>query len=174
MRLAKIGFGFGLGLGGCGHAAQGPLDVPLGLPRAEVGGELRPYDYCPAAEPAQGAVETFPRCDNPGRDYSDSWVVVEYDADRVTRVQRFERWDDDARATERWEQLVTARTKKVAPSDDARALVTAHHDLPQGTRSWQAFKTGTYTVVAIYLLTPRPPENASVLEEILGTEPTKK
>lgn len=157
---------------GCAHAAEGPLDVPLGLPRDQLVGELRHYDYCANAEGQPGAHETFPRCDNPGIDWRDSWVVVDYDAARAIHVKRYERWDDDARAVERWNQLVTARMKLTPATDAARAEVTARHDLPPGTRSWQAFQTGQYTVVAIYLLTPRPPENASILEEILGTDRT--
>ena len=163
-------------LAGCAHTAEGPLDVPLGLPRDQLAKELARYDYCPREAPQNPQHETFPRCENPGIDYRDSWVVVEYQDGRVSRVQRFERWDDDARATERWNQLVTARGKHGGPSDAARAVVAAKHDLPPGTRSWQAFESGQYTVVAVYLLTPRPPENASILEEILGTdrEPEKK
>ncbi len=157
----------------CAHTAEGPLDVPLGLPHDQVAGELRRFDYC-ATQQAGDQHETFPRCDNPGLDFRDSWVVVDYDAGRVVRVQRFERWDDDDRATQRWNQLVTARGKKVAPSDAARVAVAARHDLPVGTRSWQAFQTGDSTIVAVYLLTPRPPENASILEEILGTAPSSQ
>jgi hypothetical protein len=155
---------------GCAHASEGPLDVPIGLPRDQLIGELRHYDYCAKDEGQPGTRETFPRCDNPGIDWRDSWVVVDYDNARAVRVQRYERWDDDARAVERWNQLVTARMKTTPATEDARAEVTARHDLPPGTRSWQAFRTGQYTVVAIYLLTPRPPENASILEEILGTD----
>jgi len=159
----------GLILTGCAHTSEGPLDVPLGLPRAQIAGELKRFDYCPREEP-ESRTQTFPRCDNPGIDYRDSWVVVEYESDRVTRVRRYERWDDDARATERWSQLVSERSKTSGQSDAARAIVSSRHDLPPGTRSWQAFKSGEYTVVAVYLLTPRPPENASILEEILGTD----
>src|SRR5438105_10288206 len=132
----------GVLLAGCAHTAEGPLDVPIGLPRTDLAGELRRYDYCPPADPSGDAHEIFPHCDDPGADYRDSWVEVDYDGGRVTRVERFERWDDDARATQRWEQLVTERGKKTAATEDARALVKARHDLPAGTRSWQAFKTG--------------------------------
>jgi hypothetical protein len=161
---------------GCAHTAEGPLDVPLGLPRDQLVGELHRYDYCAKGDPPDGDQETFPRCDNPGIDWRDSWVTVKYDNGRAIGLERYERWDDDARAVERWNQLINARGKLVPASDAARAAVTARHDLPGGTRSWQAFQTGQYTVVAIYLLTPRPPENASILEEVLGTDraPDKK
>ena len=153
---------------GCAHGVDPPLEVPLGLPRDQVPAELRRFEFCPAAERSWGPAETFPHCDGPRPDWKDSWVVVEYTNDHASRVQRFERFDDDARAIDRWNQLVNARAKKAAPTAEARAAVTAHHDLPPGTRSWQAFP-GDHTVTAVYLLTPRPPDNASVLEEILAT-----
>jgi hypothetical protein len=158
-------------LAGCAHASDGPLEVPLGLPRAQLPAELRPFEYCPAAERTWGPQETFAHCDTPGSDWGESWVVVEYAGDHATRVARYERYGDDARAIDRWNKLVNARAKKAAPTAEARAAVTAKHTLPPGTRSWQAFP-GDHTVAAVYLLTPRPPDNASVLEEILPTEPT--
>jgi len=156
-----------LALAACAHTAEGPLDVPLGLPRAQVAGELRRFDYCSGADRMDDKRETYPRCDNPGLDFRDSWVTVDFDGDRVIRYQRWERWDDDQRATDRWSKLVTARAKKTPPSDAARVAVQARHDLPKGTRSWQAFQANEHTLVAVYLLEPRPPENASILEEIL-------
>jgi hypothetical protein len=155
-------------LAGCAHAGEGPLDVPLGLPRDQVPAELHHFEYCAAAERTWGPTETFAHCDTPGLDWKDSWVVVEYAKDRAVRVARYERFDDDGRAVDRWNQLVNARARKVAPTAEARAAVSSHHTLPPGTRSWQAFP-GDHTVTAVYLLTPRPPDNASVLEEILPT-----
>ena len=166
----------GVLLAACAHTAEGPLDVPLGLPRDQLVGELHRYDYCAKADQPDSDQETFPRCDNPGIDWRDSWVVVQYDGGRAVGLERYERWDDDNRAVERWNQLINARGKTTPPTDAARAAVSARHDLPSGTRSWQAFQTGQYTVVAVYLLTPHPPENASILEEVVATDrvPDKK
>jgi hypothetical protein len=164
----RVAAGVLLVIAGCVRAADGPLDVPLGLPRDQVPAELRRFEYCAAAERTWGPTERFAHCDTPGADWAESWVVVEYTGDHASRVARYERFDDDARAVDRWNQLVNARAKKAAPTAEARATVTAVHTLPPGTRSWQAF-VGDHTVTAVYLLTPRPPDNASVLEEILPT-----
>lgn len=162
--------GVALLLAACAHNAEGPLEVPLGLPHDQLVGELKQYEYCPPPQHPDAPKETFAHCETPGADFADSWVEVEYDDSmHVTRLLRWERWDDDTRATARWNQLVEARGKKTVASDSAKAAVQSKHDLPPGTRAWQAFKVGDYTVAAVYLLTPRPPENAAVLEEILGT-----
>jgi len=38
--------------------------------------------------------------------------------------------------------------------------------LPAGTRSVKAFRGDDGVVIGIYLLTPSPPENANVLEQV--------
>jgi hypothetical protein len=57
------------------------------------------------------------------------------------------------------------------PSDEARRQLTQRQDLPGGTRSWTAFRSGDHTLVGVYLLTPTPPENASVMEELVAARP---
>ncbi len=152
----------------CVSAAEGALDVPLGIPRDQVAAAVRRYDFC-LGDLGTRAEQTFPRCNRPGIDYRDAWVVAGYDAGRLVRLARYERWDDEPRAIERWNALIAARTRLTGPaSDDARQAVLTRHDLPPGTRSWQAFRASDGVLVAIYLLAPVPPSNASVLEELVG------
>jgi hypothetical protein len=155
-------------LGACASVSEGSLQVPLGLPRDQVPAAVRRYDFC-VGDQGSRVEETFPRCKGPGIDYRDAWMVAGYDGGRLMRLARYERWDDDNRAVERWNALIASRTKLTGPaSDEARQAVMAQRDLPPGTRSWQAFRAGDHALVAIYLLTPSPPSNASVLEELLG------
>jgi len=153
---------------GCAaQAADAPLTIPLGLPRDAAERELSAHQYCKrAGEPAERK-EVYPRCDRPGAEVSDSWVTAIYDHDRLIELRRFERFSDDARAVERWNQLVGARAK-VAPASDAAGKQLAARGLEPGTRAVQAFQLDARTVVGVYLLTPVPPDRASVLERIVA------
>jgi hypothetical protein len=157
-------------LGGCATTSEGALDISLGLARADVPAALHRHDYC-AGPAAAGDEQTFPRCEHPGVDWHASWVVVDFDhGGRLRRVRRWERWSDDARALDRWNQLIAARARvSGGPSPAARRAMEQVHALPAGTRSWQAFRAGDGAIAAVYLLAPEPPENASILEEIVRT-----
>ena len=48
-----------------------------------------------------------------------------------------------------------------------RAALKARGPLESGTRSVKAFRVDANTIVGVYLLTPSPPEDASVLEAIV-------
>jgi hypothetical protein len=158
--------GLVLAVGCAAQAADAPLTIPLGLPRESAERELHAHQYCRRpGEPAERK-EVYPRCDRPGPEVSDSWVTAVYDHDRLIELRRFERFSDDARAVERWNQLVAERTKAGAPSDEAGKKLGAK-GLEPGTRAFEAFYVDPQTVVGVYLLRPLPPENASVLERIV-------
>lgn len=153
-------------LAGCAaQRAEGPLAVPLGLSRGETAQALRRYDFCPQLEPAS-AEEIYPQCDRPGAGFGDAWVVARYAGGSLVKLQRFERWADADRATERWNQLVEKRSAATPVSTDARARIFERQRIPEGTRSWVAFEAGA-DLVGVYLLTPRGPDEPSILEEIL-------
>ncbi len=153
----------------CGGAsADRPLTVPVGLTRDGLVTELRAHEYCPGKDrPSER--EVFERCDVPGVEFGQSWVVAYFVDGRVIRLQRYERYADDARTQERFNQLVEKRSVDGPPSDEARALL-ARRDLPVGTRTWVAFRAGETTLAGVFLLTPTPPENATILEEIIRVE----
>jgi hypothetical protein len=153
---------------GCGPTADAPLSVPLGLPRDQATAELRQRDFCPR-DVVAAATAVYPRCRRPGADWADVWVVADFEHDRLIRLRRWERFTDDSRAVERWNELVEKRVAAgEAPSDAARRALRQRQELPAGTRSWTAFRSGEHTLVAVYLLTPSPPENASVMEELVA------
>jgi hypothetical protein len=159
-------------LAACGGAsAEGPLTVPIGLSRDQTARELRHHQYCTGKEhvPPEATAETFPRCDAPGHEFSQSWVVAHFDGSgRVFKVQRWERYEEEDRGLERFNQLIEKRAAVAGPpTDDAKSLLSAQQELPAGTKTWVAFKNGESSLVGVYLLTPRPPEYASVLEEIV-------
>ncbi len=154
------------GLAGCAaQRAEGPLAVPLGLSRGDTAKALRHYDFCPQLEAARSE-EIYPQCDRPGTGYGDAWVVASYTGGSLVRLQRFERWSDPARATERWNQLVEKRSASTPVSPDARARISQRQIIPAGTRSWVAFQAGA-DLVGVYLLEPAGPQDPSILEEIL-------
>jgi hypothetical protein len=160
-------------LAGCGGAsAEGPLTVPIGLSRDQTAGELRRHDYCAGKDfvSPKAISETFPRCDTPGHEFSQSWVVTHFEqaGGRVVKIQRWERYEDEERALERFNQLVEKRSAASGPpTDETKSLLQAEQDLPPGTRAWVAFPGGDHALVGVYLLTPTPPENARVLEEVV-------
>src|SRR6185295_1980450 len=106
MRIAGLVILVGCG----GAAAEAPLTVPLGLPRAQADIELENHKYCHKVEGPRPDVETYPRCDRPGAEWGESWVVATYDANKLVGLKRYERFTDPARATERWNQLIGDRS----------------------------------------------------------------
>jgi hypothetical protein len=159
----------GLALAGCAaQRAQGPLGVSLGLTRDQTARALRAYDFCPRAEPPADE-QVFPQCDRPGAGYGDAWVVAHYQDGRLVRLARFERWSDDLRAEERWNQLVEKRSVATPPSQAAREAIFARQELPERTRSWAAFATAD-ALVGVYLLRPASASDPAVLEELLPAE----
>lgn len=170
-RIGGIGFSLLLAVSALACAAQraeGPLFLSLGLSRGETASALRHYDFCAQVEPAR-ADEVYPQCDRPGTGYGDAWVIAHYQIGRLVRVQRFERWSDDARAAERWNQLVEKRAARQPVSPDARARLSARGPVPEGTTAWAAFQSGD-DLVGVYLLKPPSADAPSILEEILPGE----
>ncbi len=51
-------------------------------------------------------------------------------------------------------------------SQEARARLLARQPIPDGTRSWAAFRAGD-DLVGVYLLRPATADGPSILEEIL-------
>ena len=162
MRLIPIVF-----LLGCASAtAESPLTVKLGVPRDQAVAELHKHQYCRKDGPPE-KLETLARCDRPGTEWGDSWVTVRYEGDTLIELRRFERYADEGHATERWNQLVTDRQKLTPDAPDAGDLLRKRGALEAGTRSVKAWQLDGDTIVAVYLLTPTPPDNANVLEAIV-------
>lgn len=153
---------------GCGGAtAEAPLTLKLGVPRAQADKELRAHQYCPKFDGPRQKLETYPRCERAGTEWGESWVTARYEGDTLVEVRRFERYTDDNRALERWNQLVADRIK-ISPDDpEALEALRERGPLEPGTRTVKAFRVDANTVVGVYLLTPTPPEDASVLEAIV-------
>lgn len=146
-----------------GPGAEAPLAVPLGLTHDQTARALHDHQYCKTADPHRAAaelqkLETYPRCDRTAAEWGDSWVTALYDGDKLVELRRWERYADDARALERWNALVGERMKTGEPSDPPAKL-------PPGTKAVRAFRAGS-VAVAVYLLTPSPPENANILEKL--------
>jgi len=153
---------------GCGGVvAEQPLTIPLGIDRAAADQALHDHKYCHSVDGPRPAVETYPRCDRVGSEWGESWVQAHYNKDgKLEELRRYERFTDDARATERWNHLVFDRAKSAQATDEATAALSSR-PLEPGTRAVKAFRIDPTTVVGVYLLTPRPPEDASVLEAIV-------
>lgn len=156
-----------LAAAGCAStAADAPLVVHLGTDRAATTRALHDHAYCHHQDGPPAKSETFPRCDRPGPEWGESWVAAIFDGDRLVEVRRWERFGDDNRAIERWNQLVADRGKRGGSSDEALATLRASGLLQPGTRAVKAFRDGD-EVIGVYLLTPSPPEDANVLEKII-------
>lgn len=154
---------------GCAaQRAEGPLQIALGLSREDTARALERYNFCPQVERA-AADEVYPECDRPGAGFGDAWVIAHYEGGRLARLQRFERWADGARATERWNQLVEKRAAATPVSADARARIFERQRIPEGTKSWVAFEVAA-DLVGVYLLAPARAEDPSILEEILPAQ----
>jgi hypothetical protein len=162
MRLILLVFA----LGSCGGLnAEAPLTVPLGITHLKTESELHAHQFCRASGQVDTPKETFPRCDRTASEVSDAWVNAIFEGDKLVELRRWERFPDDARAIERWNELVAARAKVSTPSDDALQLLKDKGLMQSGTRTVKAFRSGD-TVIGVYLLTPSEPENANVLEKV--------
>jgi hypothetical protein len=151
-----------------GTSAQTPLDVPVGLRRDQLRDELRRFEYCQKEEVVDHT-EVFPRCKITGTELGESWVVAHYDeSGRAVKVQRWERYAEEQRGLDRFNALIEKRSAQSGPpSDDAKAQLSAQQPLPEGTKTWVAFTSGTSALVGVYLLDPSPPQNAMILEELV-------
>lgn len=153
-----------------GPVAESPLRVQLGLSHDATEQALRQHQFC--LETSSGTVkhtqqkQLYPRCERAAAEHGDAWVVALYDGDKLVEVRRYERYGDDRRAVERWNELIGARAKLAPMSDEALAQIKARGPLPPGTRSVKAFPGEPGTVVGVFLMTPSPPDQANVLEQI--------
>ena len=145
--------------------AETPLTVSLGLDRDATTKALQDHQYCHKVDPPQ-KTETFPRCNRVGTEWGESWVTASFENDHTVELRRWERFTEDSHAVERWNQLVVDRNKDTPESDAALQILRAQGLLQPGTRAVKAFQVAPNTIVAVYLLTPSAPEQASVLERI--------
>ncbi|MFN0251834.1 MAG: hypothetical protein ACKV2T_33465 [Kofleriaceae bacterium] len=173
--MRRILLGIMASLAACGGlSADAPIRTKLGTPRDQALAELRAQKFCFEEDGPPQRVETYPRCERAGAEWGEGWVTATYDNGKLVELRRYERFADDARAVERWNQLVQDR-KKVSPdAPDADEALRRHGPLEPGTRSVKAFQLDPTTLVAVYLLTPSPPENASILEAILAVTAVDK
>jgi hypothetical protein len=157
-----------------GATAESPITVGLGAPREQVIRDLESkHRYCakPEHRPAGTQTDVYQRCDRPGAEWGESWIAASYVDGKLVELKRYERFSDDARAVERWNQLIGDRSKLTPESPEATAAMRGR-PLEPGTRSMKAFKVDATTAVGVYLLTPTPPENASIVEAIVQLKPT--
>ena len=145
--------------------------MTLGTNRDALPGALHDFEYC-QIEPTISDTEVFPRCKRVGSELGESWVEATYEDDKVVRIRRWEKFGEEKHGLDRFNALVEQRAKDNPPTDDARRTLAAQQELPNGTKTWVAFKAGT-SLVAVYLLDPTPPENAQVLEEIVEIKPAQ-
>ena|SRR5687767_3978397 len=154
----------------CGGAtAESPITVSLGSPRDAVIADLKAkHRYCAKAEhrPAPNTTDVYKRCERPGAEWGESWIAAKYEEGKLVELKRYERFSEDAKAIERWNQLIGERAKVTPESADATTAMRGRL-LEPGTRSMKAFKVDATTYVGVYLLTPTPPEDASILEAIV-------
>lgn len=154
----------------CGGAtAESPITVTLGAPREQVIRDLESkHRYCakPEHRPHGTKTDVYQRCERAGAEWGESWIAASYVDGKLVELKRYERFTDDARAVERWNQLIGERMKLAPESAEATSALRGR-PLEPGTRSLKAFKIDAKTAVGIYLLTPTPPEDASILEAIV-------
>ncbi len=157
-----------------GPVAEAPLSMKLGLSHDQTEQELRAHQFC--LETSSSTVkhtqqkQVYPRCKRAAAEHGEAWVVAIYDGDQLVELRRFERFGDDDRAIERWNELIAARMKQAPASETALQKIKDKGLLQPGTRSVKAFEGEPGTIVGVYLLTPSPPENASVLEQVMYAE----
>lgn len=163
---------FVVGVGGCGASAGVPLQVTPGISRAETNEALSRYEYCRKAGPVR-PTQTYEHCAGPGVEYGHSWVVAEFDGDTLTKLQRWERFSDPERATDRWHELVTRRAEvNGPPSERVREKLRNMRGVPANAISWAAFTTTDFsTVIGVYLLEAVDDDDPNILEEILVAPP---
>jgi hypothetical protein len=152
-----------------GPSAEAPITIGLGASRAQVIADLEAHHrYCAKLDGPQAGTTTdiYPRCDRPGAEWGESWIAAKYEDGKLVELKRYERFSDDARAIERWNQLVTDRSK-VSPESAEATSALRKRLLEPGTRSMKAFAPDARTIVGVYLLTPTPPDDASILEAIV-------
>lgn len=155
----------------CGGAsAESPLTVHLGLSHDATEQALKSHQFClersSSEVMSQMTKQVYPRCTRAAAEHGEAWVVARYEGDKLVELQRYERFGDDERAVERWNELVSERMKTSQPDDAALAQIKSQGMLEPGTRSVKAFRQDAGTVVGVYLLTPSPPANANVLEKV--------
>lgn len=157
---------------GCaGPAAEAPLRVKLGVSRDQATSELRAAQFCHKDEGgAAQKIVTYPRCERAATEWGESWVTAKYEDEKLVELRRYERFTDDDRAIERWNQLIGERAKISPEAPDAAAALRTK-GLEPGTRTMKAFRVDADTVVGVYLLNPTPPEQANVLETIVRVAP---
>ena len=155
----------------CGGAtAESPLTVQLGLTHNQTEKMLKDHQFCLETSTAtiadQQQKQVYPRCERPASEDGAAWVIAMYDGDKLVELRRFERYGDDNKAVERWNELIAARMKTSQPDEAALQQIKDQGVLEPGTRSVKAFRGEPGTVVGVYLLTPFPPANANVLEKV--------
>lgn len=162
---------FVFALAGCGGAvAESPLSVPLGISHDATERALRDHQFC--LETSSATIkhtqqkQVYPRCKRASSEHGDAWVIARYDGDKLVELRRYERYTDDNRAVERWNELIAARMQKAPASEHALQQIKDKGLLQPGTRTVKAFAAEPGTVVGVYLLTPSPPDQANVLEQV--------
>jgi hypothetical protein len=165
----------GSALAACGGpVAESPLTMQLGLSHDATERELRAHQFC--LETSSSTVkhtqqkQVYPRCERTAAEHGEAWVVAIYDGDKLVELRRYERYGDDNRAVERWNELIAARMKQAPASEAALQRIKDRGLLQSGTRSVKAFEGQPGTVVGVYLLTPSPPDRANVLEQVTYAE----
>lgn len=163
--MRRLSVVIGLLVSACGGVtAEAPLTLKLGVDRAHTTSGLKAHKFCHEADGGpQPNPETYPRCDRTGAEDGESWVSARFDKDVLIELKRYERFSDDSRAVERWNQLVADRLKLHPDAPDASRELQGR-GLPPGTRTMKAWRLDATTVVGVYLLTPSAPETASILE----------
>ena len=149
-----------------GPSAEAPLTVPLGITHKQAEQALHDHQFCRQSHDLPQQQELYPRCDRTAAELGDAWVSAQFDGDRLVELRRWERYSDDAAAVQRWNDLVAARMKTSAPSEEALQALKDKGQIEAGTRTVKAFRDKDGTVIGVYLLTPSAPENANVLEKI--------
>ena len=96
---------------------------------AETARAVRAYDFCLHDGP-RTSEEMFWACDHPGLGDRDAWVIARYDGGVLVRLQRFERWADQAAARQRWDALIARRAEAGPPSTGAREQLDLEDELP--------------------------------------------
>jgi hypothetical protein len=155
----------------CGGAvAESPLTVRLGISHDATEKALREHQFCleTSTSPVKHTQQkqNYPRCKRAAAEHGEAWVVALYDGDKLIELRRYERYTDDNRAVERWNELLAARMKTSPASEAALQQIKDKGLLQAGTRTVKAFEAEPGTVVGVYLLDPSPPDQANVLEQI--------
>ena len=149
-----------------GGMAESPLTIPLGITHAATDQALHAHQFCRKEGQVDARQQLYPRCDRAGAEVSEAWVTAIFEGDRLVELRRWERFADDARALERWNELLAARMKASTPSEEALQGLRDKGELQAGTKSVKAFRADDGAIVGVFLLTPSPPENAAILEKI--------